>query len=172
MKEVNVIRKKLLVVLIFASTCAHAEQGCAPGFFPGGAQPNGQICIPIPGYGTTNNVSMTQPSIPEEHWAARWGAIAIDDRNSEVGAAVDMHSKRQAEKAAIAQCQGKAGGECKVRLAYFNQCGVIAWGDTHYVTAGSATIAEASELALHRCGTASANCHIYYSACSYAERVE
>lgn len=157
---------------MLVSPCVVAEQGCATGFFPGGTQPNGQICVPIPGYGTTNHTATPDISIPQENWARRWGAIAIDDSNSGVGTAVDMHSKRKAEKAALEQCREKGGDGCKVSHTYSNQCGVIAWGDTHYVTGSAATIEEASELALRSCSAASANCRIYYADCSYAERVE
>ena len=165
--------KYLLVLGLLASSWTQAEQGCAPGFsLNPNSTPGGPMCTPIPGYGTTNNPSQSQPLVPEPRWATRWGAIAIDDTNSGVGTAVGMRSKRKAEKAAMQECQAKGGDGCRIDLAYFNQCGVIAWGDTHYVTAGSATISEASELALNDCEKTSSNCRIYYADCSYAERVQ
>ena len=161
-----------MVAGLLASGWAQAEQGCAPGFFPGGTQPNGPTCVPIPGYGTTNNTTPPSISTPSPQWATRWGAIAIDETNSGVGVSVSMSSKRKAEKAAMKECRAKGGSSCRINLAYHNQCAVIAWGDTQASVLGASTIQEASAIAMEDCGKHTSNCRIYYADCSYAERVE
>lgn len=113
-----------------------------------------------------------QSAAPQMKWADRWGAIAIDDTNSSVGAVVGMPSKQDAEKLAMEQCRSKGGGGCRVEVAYDNQCGVIACGDNYYVAANSVTIAEASEMAVKSCSQHTSNCRIYYADCSMAERVQ
>lgn len=151
---------------------AHAEQGCAPGFFPGGTQPNGPVCVPIPGYGTTNATTSSSAPAHVPEWATRWGAIAIDETNSGVGVAAGMSSKRRAEKAAMKGCRAKGGSACKINLIYQNQCAVIAWGDTQASVLGAATIQEASDVALEDCGKRTSNCRIYYADCSLPERIQ
>lgn len=167
-------QKYLLVLGLLASGGATAEQGCAPGFFPGGTQPNGPVCVPIPGYGTTNNTSAPQPSTPEVRWADRWGAIAIDDaaRKGGIGTVVGMSNKRDAKQAALARCHEDGGGRgCEVKATFRNGCGVVAWGDAHYTTAVSVDIPGASELAMKSCGRKTSNCEVFYADCSHPERI-
>ncbi|QNP40870.1 DUF4189 domain-containing protein [Lysobacter terrestris] len=122
----------LLMLLAFAGA-ALAEQGCASGFYPGGAQPGGQICVPIPGYGTTNNTGAEGSSV----WANRWGAIAIG--NGVAGVSEGLPSRGKAKRTALDDCKAGGGMDCKVIVAYVNQCVALATGsgDSSYGRAPS-----------------------------------
>lgn len=85
---------------------------------------------------------------------------------------VNFLSKQSAQKVAIAQCKANGGGKsCKVGLAFYNQCGVIASGDTATVMQGGATIEIASGMGLKKCSNDTTNCKIYYSDCSPPVRI-
>lgn len=155
---------KVLVLTAFSSMsiCVHAEGGtCPPGYYPHNT-PGVMGCAPIPGYN----------SEPASHWAARWGAISMNFKNGSVGAVKNMESKSKAQKAALAQCRTNGGGDgCKDALTYYNQCGVIAWGESYAATYSAATIEKASERAVEICSTHTEDCQIYYADCSLPERV-
>ena len=148
-------------------------QGCPQGM-PSAGNP---MCVPpdpnnpnAPNY--RGNQVPTAPMMPQVRWADQWGAVAIDGTTSDVGAVTGISSKRKAEKAAMARCRAKGGGGCRVQLSYGNQCGVIAWGDDGYSTAGGTTIGKASEVAVRLCSQHYKNCRIYYAACSLPQRIQ
>ncbi|WP_082578547.1 DUF4189 domain-containing protein [Lysobacter sp. Root690] len=162
-----------LLVLLGLSQLAQAEQGCPDGLYPGGAAP-GQICIPMPGYGINGN-SGGEVQGAEPRWATRWGAVAVgeDSKGSGIlGKAESFPSKRKAEKAALANCEAKDGHDCEITHAYYDQCVAVAWGDTLVSTASAENSEKASQLAVEKCGKSSTNCGIYYTGCSYPERVQ
>ncbi|MGO1072780.1 DUF4189 domain-containing protein [Lysobacter sp. CA199] len=97
--------------------------------------PDGTITNPIGAGGQPQCV----PGANHQNWggsgssggpkyARRWGAFAGDSASGKIGLAGGMPSKRKAERAAIAQCQSKGGANCKVEMAYYDQCGVMAYG--------------------------------------------
>lgn len=158
--------KLLLTVLLFAlSNQSIAENGCPDGMTPfqNGNDPTPK-CYPIQGGQNTT------PAPPRGHWQTRWGAIAIGSTatGGGVGVSTDMLTKRQAEKAAVSQCMATGGGGLckKYVLRYYNQCAVIAWGDTSPVVQGAETIEIASQIAMQKCSARTTNCKIWYSACS------
>jgi len=162
-----------LLVLLGLSQLAQAEQGCPDGLYPGGAAP-GQICIPMPGYGINGN-SGGEAQGAEPRWATRWGAVAIgEDRKGSgiLGKAESFPGKRKAEKAALADCEAKDGHDCEITHAYYDQCVAVASGDTLVSTASAENSERASQLAVEKCGKSSTNCGIYYTGCSYPERVQ
>ena len=162
--------KRILLIVVLAglgcSNAAFAEGNCPPGQYPiGGGGAVG--CAPMPA-GTSD----LAPSGPR--WADRWGAISIDGTAKEggIGTVNGYPSKRSAEKAALAQCRASGGTKaCKVNLSYYNQCGVIAWGDSYLTTQGGPTVEVASKIGLANCNQKTSNCTIYYSGCSLPERV-
>lgn len=167
------MRIKYLLVLGFltATGWARAEQGCAAGFYPGGSQPNGAICIPIPGYGTTNNVTTPWPSSP--NWKLTWGAIAWDPATGDIDGAVDLRSRGKAKREALARCAGLRAGKCEVLLSYTGQCAVVAWplnveiGTMGVIAQSGSSIEEASQLGIAKCGQSSGSeCMIVYSDCT------
>lgn len=167
---------KISILCILSPLCvaAQAEQGCAQGFYPGGTQPNGPICIPIPGYGTTNNTTSSSPVATSSRWMLTWGAIAKDSGAGIMGYASGHSSKRAARRAAISECNSAGGRACEVKLIYENQCAVIAEPADErieFVTSifqGGPTIEEASRLAREECTKKNGGqaCKIYYSDCT------
>ncbi len=151
--------------LLAFSGLVKAEGGCPPGEYPANP-PAVNVCYPIP--------EDTQPQY-QGRWETRWGAIAIGNTKNGggLGLVKNAKSKRQAEKAALNKCKETGGGkECKIKLKYYNQCAVLAWGDSMYVTQGAENIEVATKLAMRKCSEGTANCKIYYADCSLAEWVQ
>lgn len=139
----------------------HAEGGCPPGSFPIGGR-SVAACAPIPGYG-----NQQAPQLPVPQWERRWGAIATDAPKGVIGVTVDKQSKREASEAAIGDCQQQGGVNCKIDVAYDNQCAVLIVGAKGYNTPNAPTVEEATELGMKTCREAgSTNCRVLYSACS------
>ena len=86
-----------------------------------------------------------------------------------------MTSKRKAEKQAVAQCKATAAdksAKCTV-LAYYNQCAVYVWGSSGGgEIVSEVNISKASSVAMETCSKKASDCKIYYSNCSYAQRVD
>lgn len=97
----------------------------------------------------------------------QYGAIALGGNG--VGAAQGRDDEASAAASAIAQCEESGGAEeCKVRLAYRNQCAALALGSNRYVgVAYAKTIADAQKLANQSCKKSTKQCGIVYAACSY-----
>jgi hypothetical protein len=151
---------------------ATAEQGCPAGFFPGGMQPNGAICVPIPGY--SGPARVPAQAQPEPQWETRWGAFAVgstDHSGGVLGIAAHSLTEQHARDAALGDCAAKGGKDCQLTLAFHDQCGAVAWGDQRVTAFGAATIGEASSFAMKRCAEIADNCSIYYVDCSYPARV-
>ncbi|WP_162348996.1 DUF4189 domain-containing protein [Pseudoxanthomonas gei] len=105
-------------------------------------------------------------------WEDRWGSIAVDFPGGLFGVASSMQNKEAAEAAAMADCQIAGGKDCNVDLSYYNQCGVVAWGENYAATASAGTKEKAASRALFLCGEKTGKCKIYYADCSLPERVE
>lgn len=98
---------------------------------------------------------------------ARYGAIALGGNG--FGATRDRNDADSAAAGAIAQCEESGGaGECRVRLAYRNQCAAMAMGDDRFVGVAYAdTIAKAQKSAQRSCSGATGQCRLVYAACSF-----
>jgi hypothetical protein len=105
-------------------------------------------------------------------WATKWGAIATDATKGSLGATTNMTSREEAQQLAIIDCQNKGGTQCKLQIAYDNQCAVMVLGDKVFNIANADTISEATRLGMQKCDAESANCHVYYSACSMPQRTQ
>ena len=158
---------------------ALAEQGCPPGQIP--AQAGGSVtsCGPIPeGYYQQQESS---PPRPSGKWIRTWGAIAVGsiDSTTSYGVTTGKLSKSEAELDAMRRCASHGETNCKVGLAYENQCAVIVEPHingrpfpTGFIRiVGRATVPEASKAALEICKednktTPQAKCEIVYNACS------
>jgi hypothetical protein len=146
-----------------ASASAWSQQMmCPPGSVPIGGGNAGWVgCSPVPGSTVTPN--------PGPAWSTRWGAIAI--ANGVLGAAENASSKRKAEKEAVKHCKQQGGRQCAVVLSYYNQCGALAWGDTYARAYRHVDIPQAEAEAMKSCNSVTNNCKVFYSACSYPERI-
>ena len=146
---------------------AVAQNGCPYGESPIGprSQANPLGCI-IDHQLNQSQAQPEQPPAPRGHWETRWGAIATDAVAGTLAGAVNFSSKQSAQKAAFAQCKANGGENCLVRIAFYNQCAVVAWGDTAHTWQSSGTAKTASDIALQKCAKKTNNCKIYYSNCS------
>ena len=159
-------------MLFLFSASTKAEQGCAPGFYPGGSQPGGAICVPIPGYGTTNNTTATGGGAV---WANRWGAVALGDGSDGVavaGVAEGLPSRGKAKRVALNDCKSGGGQNCEVIVAYTNQCVTLATGPGYTSYGHAASIREAEGIAMGKCARESSGaCAVLYRACSLPEQI-
>jgi len=159
----------LSLVAVMSAGTAHAEGGCPPGMYPVGGQ-GVQGCAPIPGAGgSTAQQVPAPPPRPTGKWHKTWGAMAIG-RDGDTGVSKGKDSKREAEKVALAQCATWGADDCKVMLAYENQCAAIAspkGSNTGASFAGGPTIESASNTSMKSCIKAGGvRCEIVYSDCS------
>ncbi len=157
------IKKYLILVSLLILNGNVSAQVCPYGAYPGKLD-EPQICRPPP-----NETS--EPSQPQVRWENRWGAIATDVINGKLGAVVGMRTKKQAQKLAMSECRSKGGKKCTVDIVYYNQCAVMILGNKKYNTASAANIEEATRIGMKTCFSSDANCRVYYSDCSPAERV-
>lgn len=146
---------------------------CPPGYYPTGGEHVGwHSCAPMDGgiRNDSENNDPTGPQTPEEQWEERWGAIAT--ANGAMGQAASKKTKQEAEKEALADCKSRAGNQpCKLKVAYYNQCVALSWGNEGNVAARGPYIEEVEQSANKKCSKSFSNCKIYYSACSLPVRV-
>lgn len=121
-----------------------------------------------PYYNSGNNLP---PSEAPARYLNRWGAIATG-KNATLGSAVDMESERDAKRVALKACQEKGGVECKLEIAYRNQCATLVTGDSVFNTSSAPTAEEAAEMGIAKCREADVNCRVYYSECSLPVRAQ
>lgn len=162
----------ILLAIAFGTGDALAEQGCPDGMMPNPVGAGGQPQC-IQGQSQTDWGGSRGSGT---RWARRWGAFAADSAASKVGLSTGMASKSKAEKAAQAHCRSKGGVQCRTLLAYYDQCGAVAWGPMQngrgdLVAANAPRKKEAEQLALQDCSRTSDTCEIFFSECSYPERM-
>lgn len=146
---------------------AHAEGGCPQGMYPQSGQ-GWQTCIPMPGY----SQQQSQAALPRpQKWESRWGAIVTDEPNSVIGFSAGEKSESRAKKSATADCHRKGGKNCLFHVAYANSCASLVVGDAIYNVTTDATAEIAGQLGVDRCSKDTSNCHVYFTTCSYPERV-
>jgi len=165
----------LIVPISLIARIAHAEGACPPGQYPIGGQ--GAIaCAPIP-----QESPAQLEARPNGKWVKTWGAVAVGsiDSTTSYGVTTGKLSKFEAQQDAMRRCASHGETNCKIGLAYENQCAVIVEPHingrpfpTGFIRiVGRATVIEASEAALKICqednkATPQAKCEIVYSACS------
>jgi len=149
------------------------------------AQQPGVDCAPVQGQGWTGCAPIypsqppaqgPQPQVPQrptERWMDHWGAIATDFAHKSAGASLDKQSRGDAEQAAIANCQSNGGLNCKVEIAYRNECAAMVVGDKGHNTAPGMTLGEAVQKGMKICvDSGDSNCRDYYSSCSLPLRIQ
>lgn len=161
MKFVQVLL--MLALLGFSSSPALAEGRCPDGYFPiGGGGAGWEGCAPMGGD--------EGPATPQPRWETRWGAVAVT--NGAYGFSYEYASEDSAVKEALSQCSRNAGGAtCTLKQSYHDQCIALVWGQKGSNTVSAPDIVQAENLALKNCSKRSQNCKIYYSGCSFPERV-
>jgi Domain of unknown function (DUF4189) len=149
---------------------AEAQTQCGQGEIQSGGTPEAGYVFCTPIEPEKPNTAPTVPSGPL--WETRWGAIAVDDAFGKFGGADGLTSKRQAEKAAQNICKANGGTKCKTVIAYNDQCGVLAGGDTASTSSSGPDLQETTERAIANCNKMTNNCQAYYSGCSPPEQVQ
>lgn len=162
----------LFGLLMLIAGWVHAENGCPPGFQPSGMAPSTQdpvACRPIQG----SDQQQASPQPPRAIWISRWGAIATDAAKGSLGTAVNLQSKNEAERAALADCQSKGGLHCKLQIAYDSECAAMILGDKVFNVAADAPVDKAVQAGMASCSTANDHsCRVYYSACSLPVQIQ
>ncbi|MGO4262288.1 DUF4189 domain-containing protein [Lysobacter sp. TAB13] len=162
------MKGKALFLILCASPFGQAFSQNCPSGIPSAGNP---LCLPpsapnSPYYRDPGEQGAGVAPRSIGRWEDRWGAFAIDLKVG-LGASNNMKSKRLAERAALAACQGKGGKECKVQFSYHNQCGVIVAGAAGYNASAAANVDRATEIGMETCvESGERNCYLYYSDCS------
>lgn len=164
-----ITRLVLFLLLQHVPLQTRAEGGCPPGMLPASGT-DLSSCAPVPpGYYRRQ----PQPLPPPPRWISRWGAIATYAPAGVLGSSENLPSKEQAEQVALSDCNARGGLNCKIDIAYGNQCVAVVVGNKGYNVNPGATAELASETGIKICfedgGT---GCHVYYSACSLPKQVQ
>lgn len=158
---------KLTAIALFAFlnivvVTAYAQTACPQGVTPGSSQ-----CLP------TGSAATQAPSPPPPKWRTTWGAFASDAEVAVTGTSSDQPSRRAASNAAMAKCESMGGKQCRITLAYENQCAVIAepvkdLASLRPMHSRGPTIVAASNSALRECALVNQGnaCKIIYSNCT------
>ena len=140
---------------------------CATGVNTGGGN-----CVPPDADGMPGYQGNAAPNEPPPKWVDSWGAIVIDGATGSAGTVTGYDSRREAERAAMHDCERKGARDCQVEQSYYNQCAAVAWGHEGFGTAKNPTEQGAQNRALQACNGATTQCKVVYSACSIARRVQ
>ncbi|WP_425504905.1 DUF4189 domain-containing protein [Pseudoxanthomonas japonensis] len=142
-----------------------AQMACPQGVTPGSAQ-----CLPS-GPGAT-------PPPAGPRWRSTWGAFANDSQVAVTGSSSGQLTRWGANRAAKAKCKSMGGQECKIILAFKNQCAVVAEPIEdlplyRLVHRPGLTVEEASSVALSECASLNQGhaCKVIFSICSNPIRV-
>jgi hypothetical protein len=167
-----------LLFLIISILSAQAEEGCPPGQIPAQAGGGMTSCGPIPAGYYQGQLAAPRPS---GEWIKTWGAVAVGsiDSTTSYGVTTGKLSKSAAEQDAMRRCASHGETNCKLALAYENQCAVVVEPHINGLpfptgvsrVVGRGAVHEASQAALEirkedNKETPAAKCEIVYSACS------
>nr|WP_199045120.1 DUF4189 domain-containing protein [Dyella sp. ASV24] len=145
---------------------------CAPGI-PSAGNPG---CIPPDQvnspYYQGDRVQPQENFQPAAVWADRWGAIVVDSDTGQSGFIAGRASKAEAVDMAMKACTMNGSPNCKLELAYHNQCVAVAAGYSSHSAASSAHMDQAKSDAMQLCNERTPQCKVIYSECSYATRVQ
>lgn len=155
---------------LILSVTAHAQTACPPGLVPYAAGAGGGVatCGPAP---TNNQQPMQRPPL----WADRWGAVAVGTPGGTpaFGASTNMSSRSKANRAALAECGAQPGAKCRIDATYHNQCVALVVGDKISASYNAPTAETATQKSMEFCKAhGNTQCRLYYSACSYPERIQ
>ena len=143
---------------------AWAEGRCPDGYFPtGGGDAGWEGCAPM-------GPDSDQGPHDQPSWETRGGAVAVT--NGAFGYSYSYATEERAISEALSNCSQNAdGATCQLKQSYHDQCIALAWGKTGSNSVAAPDIAQAEGLALENCSRRNQDCKIYYSGCSYPERV-
>lgn len=164
-KSVGKLISKLLVLsaLFLVAESSVAEGRCPPGQYPiGDSRAPG--CAPIPA-GSSGDSGPRATG----RWIKTWGAIAMSNSGAS-GVSVGKVKKREAEKAAMVECEATGARDCDIAFTYKHQCAAAATASsgtqgTNFGSGETVDVAKkvATELCQSRGGQ---SCGVVYSACT------
>lgn len=156
------------MMLSFQVDTAHAQAACPPGTIPYGGGQGLNTCGPD----NSQQSSSAEPDVAQPLWLDRWMAFAIDAGKSILGVALDRSNVGEAKRAAVSDCRSKGGVDCKFENAFLDSCAVVTVGNSGYTVVGGITLAEATRKSRDVCEKeGNADCHVYYSTCDFAVRL-
>lgn len=162
---IRVAPRRWLVAALGAlalSGLVQAHAACPPGQYqasPPGI-PGPVVCAPI-AHDRSGRVMAPPPR------ASHWGAMASDPTASHVATSVDLPSKQDAEKAALAACRAEGVATCSIAIAYGNGCGAVIAGEQGFTASADVTREFARQAAMHQCSSrGDERCHVAHLACS------
>jgi len=158
----------VLLVLNISSYAQDYEQGSGIA----GCQAGSGVCNGPQQLQQQQSVQQQAPQAPPEKWESRWGAIATDEPHGVLGSSAGISTGEGAGRVAINDCRIKGGIDCTLQVSYANGCGALVVGDKVFNANWGATVDEAVQKGLSMCKKASPNCHVYYTTCSPAVRVQ
>ncbi|MCD5987894.1 MULTISPECIES: DUF4189 domain-containing protein [Pseudomonas] len=146
------------ISLLLFSLQAGAQTRCPMGVQAGSIQ-----CIP-----DDPQTSQSAPPRMTGEWIKTWGAVAGSDATGESGAVVGKLTEEEARSVALHRCALGGATDCKVNLAYKNQCVALISSEINSVVQGSVSEQRAIDLAMASCKEDSGGreCKVLYTACS------
>jgi hypothetical protein len=166
------IRSGLALLLMGLPGLVLAEHGCPDGYIPvfqGGTQ--NRTCVVDYSLPYWQEQGQGPPSSLEQ-WENRWGAIASDGQAT-YGIVTDRLSKADAARLAVAECNNRGGGACRVDRTFMNQCAAVIAGERSSASANAPTEEEAIKMGTEACmSNGEASCRVYYSGCSLPARIQ
>jgi hypothetical protein len=163
----NLALRLMLTAFVLVTPLFAAAQGCPPGQYPVAGQ-GWNYCAPVPGADQGDTAAQTPPP---PQWKDIWQATAIDTGIGALGTSTGQSSSKNAERAALLDCQDKGGVACKYQVSVINGCLAMVVGDKTLNTNGGASLDEATRKAMATCNEGDTACHVYYSSCDLPERV-
>lgn len=149
-----------IFILVGEVPLAFAQTACPVGVAPGSPQ-----CGPDSGT-SRGDVSTPPPRLTGE-WIKTWGAIATSQSMGEAGTSANKISEDEARETALHECALGGASDCKVHLAYHNQCAALASSPTETFFQASPTEERAAKLAMSFCKQSnSGSCKVTYSECT------
>ncbi|WP_343238361.1 DUF4189 domain-containing protein [Stenotrophomonas rhizophila] len=145
-----------------------AQSALAEGRYPPGQYPIGDSrapgCAPTPA-GSSGDAGPRATG----RWIKTWGAIAMSNSGAS-GVSVGKVKKREAEKAAMVECEATGARDCDIAFTYKHQCAAAATASsgtqgTNFGSGETVDVAKkvATELCQSRGGQ---SCGVVYSACT------
>ena len=69
-------------------------------------------------------------------------------------------------------CVSKGGTDCKLAVSYANACGAMVLGDHRFNVDRGETLEAAIRASMKTCSAEDTHCHVYFTTCSPAQRIQ
>lgn len=153
----------VFLALVALHAPLHAQQ-CAQGL---AGMPN---CLP-PDHPSSPHRSGSGPNSSGGVWKSQYAVVVTGKGGVGFTAMGPADTRREAEKAAFKACRERGGQDCKLVVAFSNQCAAVAWGEMVRTVGTGPTTQMAESIAMRKCVADTKDCKIYFSDCMAAQRV-